>query len=221
VLTAVIGAPYVVFLLTYSMRSTRLILPLLPLLATLMSLCCARGARRSLRLIGLALTALTALLIVGPLRDLLQPPIAQGKGDVGALERLARITERNAVILAYTDPFAFQDLLRRDADRVWVPLRADDHQLTIALRQLQPVKTEGDGSWLERPIGAPLDRDRLVDRVAGLCARGRPVYLSAHQAGSVSFFAELERTLRARWTLRDVAGSEPWVYRVECDRPAG
>jgi 4-amino-4-deoxy-L-arabinose transferase-like glycosyltransferase len=218
-LATVVGVPYLAVLLAYSSSGTRLILPLLPLLTAVMALCCADGAARSLRWPGLALIVATALLVLGPRRDLLLPPVIQGKGDVAALERLARLTERNAVILAYTDPFAFEDVLRRAADRVWVPLRADDHQLTIGLRKLQPVATAGDGSWLEPPIGAPLDRERLVTRVAALCASGRPVYLSAHLAGAVSFFPDIERTLRARWTLHDVAGAVPWVHRIDCDAP--
>lgn len=219
-LTWLVTLPFTAFLTVYALRSSRLLLPVLPLVVATMALCCARAAPRWMRGGGLALVALTLILVLGPRRDLLALPVAQGAGDVAALQRLARLTERDAVVLAHTEPFGFAQLLRDRADRVWVPVRPEEHQLTIGLRDLQPVAHDGSGgAWLEPPIVAAIGREQLLTRVAGLCASGRPVYLSAQRADGVAFFGRIERWLRERWPLTEVAGSEPWVYRIECRAP--
>lgn len=208
------------FLLLYALRSNRLLLPVLPLIVASMSLCCASAAPRWMRASGLVLVALTLVAVLGPQRHLLDLPFARNVGDVAALRRLAQLTERDAVILAQSEPFGFAQLLRAGADRRWVPLRPDAHQLAIGLNRLPPVATDAaEPAWLEPPIGAAVGREQLLARTSALCATGRPVYLSAQLADAVPFFAKIERWLRERWTLTEVAGGEPWLYRVECAVP--
>jgi hypothetical protein len=218
VLTWLATLPLTAFLIVYALRSNRLLLPVLPLIVATMSLCCASAAPRWMRRSGLVLVVLTFVWTLGPGRDLLALPFAQSTGDVAALRRLAQLTEPDAVILAHSEPFGFAQLLRDGADRRWVPLRSDEHQLAIGLGKLEPVAVDAaEPAWLEPPIGAGIGRTRLLTRVAALCATGRPVYLSAQRAGGVPFFGKIEGWLRARWTLTEVAGSEPWLYRIECD----
>lgn len=209
-------------LASYSLPTNRLTLPVLPLLAATMSLAVADAAPRASRALGAALCALAVFFNLTIPLELLGPPNVPFF-DTATLAKTAAVSEPNAAVLAYTSPFLFARVLRRDgADRLWVPVRVDDHMLTIAARHLKPVETApSGGGWIEPPIVAGLRPARVLARVEALCRSGRPVYLSMQRATQVSFMPELERILRERFGLTQVVPPEPWaVYRVECGAAA-
>ncbi|MFN8601737.1 MAG: glycosyltransferase family 39 protein [Candidatus Binatia bacterium] len=214
----IVTALFAALLVSYSMPTRRLLLPVLPLLAATMSLAVADAAPRASRALGAVLLAGALWLnLTIPIELLGQPTVPVF--DTATLQKTAAVAEPNAVVLAYTSPFLFARTLRRDgADRAWVPLRADQHMLTIATRHLKPLEHDpADGGWIEKPIVAGFGPARVVARVEALCRSGRPVYLSEQRASQVSFMPELERLLRERFGLVQVVPPEPWaVYRVEC-----
>ena len=202
--------------LGYSGLASRLLLPILPLLAAVMAIPCAAGSRTSLRATALALVAVAVVLqSSGPnsYRGATPPAF-----DVATLEKIAAVAEPNAAILAHTNPFVFARVLRRDADRVWVPLRLSEHQRAIQLGHLAPVRRDdANGGWIRNPLTQPFDRAAALATVEELCRSGRPVYLSGQLAGSVKFLRPLERALRRRFGLTQVVAPEPYaVYRVAC-----
>ncbi|MBM4247584.1 MAG: hypothetical protein FJ148_27985 [Deltaproteobacteria bacterium] len=210
-------------LATYSNPTNRLMLPLLPLLAATMSLALAGTAPAWTRRLGGALLAGSLLLLtsMGPefLGRKLDP-----YGDTATLEKIAATTEPNAAVLAYTSPLLFDRVLRRDgADRIWIPLRIDEHMLTIRTRARQPLEHDpARGGWIEQAIVAGFQPARVVARIEELCRSGRPVYVSMQRAPRRAFLPGLERALRQRFGLTQVLPPAPWaVYRVECGPPGG
>lgn len=214
----IVTALFAGLLVSYSMPTRRLLLPVLPLLAATMSLAVADAAPRASRALGAVLLAGALWLNLTIPIELLGQPIVP-VFDTATLQKTAAVAEPNAVVLAHTSPFLFARTLRSDgADRVWVPLRVDEHMLTIAARHLKPLEHDpAQGGWIEKPIVAGFSPARVIARVEALCRSGRPVYLSAQRAARVSFMPELERTLRERFGLVQVVPAEPWpVYRVDC-----
>jgi len=204
----------------YAVRTSRLLLPLLPLLAATMGLACAARAPRAVRGLGVALVA-AALVVLAVHAERPNDAPHAGGGDVATLERIAAATEPDAAVLAHTNPFAFARVLRRDADRVWVPLQLDEHQAAIRLRRAKPVTRDASGtSWIERPVLWASERGGAVPRVAALCRSGRPVYLSARPSPTPGFVASVERLLRERFGLTEVAAEPHAVYRVACPEDA-
>lgn len=205
-------------LATYSMPTSRLMLPLLPLLAATMALAVAGAAPTWSRRAGAALLAGSLLLLAAAYPDHFGNPLAPF-ADSATLEKIAATSEPNAAVLAYTSPFLFDRVLRRDgADRVWIPLRIDEHMLTIRTRARQPLEHDpARGGWIEKPVVAGFRPARVVAHIEELCRSGRPVYLSTQRAPQLSFLPALERTLRGRFGLTEVLPPAPWaVYRVEC-----
>jgi hypothetical protein len=204
--------------LGYSGRADRLFLSILPLFAAIMAVPLAAGSARTLRAGALVLVAAT-LLLEARQQDAFAPP-NRPYFDVATLERIAAVAEPNAAIVASTNPFSFARVLRRDgADRIWVPLRLDPHQLAIRVQHLVPVRRDdASRSWIARPITLPLDRRAALATVDALCREGRPVYLSEQRRGELRLLGRLERALGARHSLTAVVPAKPFaVYRVACD----
>jgi 4-amino-4-deoxy-L-arabinose transferase-like glycosyltransferase len=213
---------FVGMLASYSLATNRLLLPVLPLLAATMSLTVADAAPRIVRALGAALFAGALWLNLTIPSALLGQPTAP-MFDTATLEKIAAVAEPNAAVLAYSSPFLFERVLRRNgADRVWIPLRVDEHMLSIAALRLQPLERDPQrAGWIEQPIVLGFRPDRVIARIEALCRDGRPVYLSTQRAVHVVFMPELERTLRERFGLTQVVPPDPWaVYRVGCDAPA-
>jgi hypothetical protein len=209
--------PFVSLHAGYSGRADRLFLSILPLLAALMSIPLALGSARILRACALVLVVAT-LLLEARQPDAFAPP-NQPYFDVATLERAAGVAERNAAILASTNPIAFARVLRRNgADRIWVPLGLDPHQLTIRLRHLAPVRRDDTSrSWIATPITLPFDRTAALAAVDGLCREGRPVYFSEQRRGEFALLGSLENALRFRYSLTPVVAAQPFaIYRVGC-----
>ena len=207
-------------LATYSMPTSRLLLPLLPLLAATMSLAVAGAAPAWSRRLGAALLAGSLLLLAAADPERFGRPLAP-LHDTATLAKIAVRTEPNAVILAYTSPLLFRRVLRRDgADRVWVPLRIDEHMLTIKARARQPIERDpARGGWIEKAIVAGFRPAHVVARIEELCRTGRPVYLSMQGGSRVKFLRKLKRTLQQRFGLTEVVPARPWaVHRVDCGR---
>lgn len=202
--------------LPYSGLGSRLVVPILPLLAAVMAIPFVEGARVWQRTLACALVAAT-LLLESTRPDAYAPPNAPVH-DVATLEKIAAIAEPDAAILAHANTISFARVLRRNADRVWVPLGLDAHQGAIEHMKLAPLRRgEGGGGWIRKPLRRPFDRDAAIATVADLCLSGRPVYLSEQLGPRVAFLGKLERALRARFRLTQVVAPEPYaVFRIEC-----
>ena len=209
-------ALFFLFHLTYVWQWDRFFLPLLPLLAALMALPCARGTNRLVRSAALALVAVT-LVLAATRPDAYEPPNPPAY-DVATLAKLAAVAEPNAAVLARSTSFFFARLLRRDGDRVWVPLLPDPHQRAIAHDELQPLRHDADAAaWIRPPLTMPFDPAAALAVVEELCREGRPVYLSEQLDLHVPFLRELKAALAARFTLTQVVAPEPYaVQRVSC-----
>jgi 4-amino-4-deoxy-L-arabinose transferase-like glycosyltransferase len=205
----------------YFARGSRLILPVVPVLAAVMALPFAPGSRGWLRAAAVALLAATLLLEAAHPED--RAPPDRVIHDTATLEKIAAVTEPDAAILARTNPFAFARVLRRDADRVWVPLRMDAHQAAIERQKLVPVRNgEVDGGWIRKPLRQPFDRAAALATVEELCRSGRPVYLSEGMRQLVPFMNQLKRVLGRRFTLTEVVKPKPYaVYRIGCGSRRG
>jgi hypothetical protein len=221
VLASVVTVLFLALHLSYSLAANRLILSILPLLAAVMGLPCAGGGSWPwLRASAFVLVAATLLIETMSPPGFYAPPNLP-VSDVAALEKIADTVEPNAAIMAHTNPFSFARELRRGADRVWVPLRLDPHQTTIAVGHLAPVCRDASaGGWIERPVMEPFGRKTaraMVEGVERLCRQGRPIYLSEQLRHYVDFVHKLERTLRRSFKLTRVVAARPYVlYRVEC-----
>jgi len=219
----IVSALFASLLVSYSMPTRRLLLPILPLLAATMSLAVADAAPRASRALGAVLLAGALWLNrTIPMELLGQPTVPIF--DTATLQKTAAVVETNAVVIAYTSPLLFARVLRGDGDdRVWIPLRADDHMLTIAARGLKPLEHDSArGGWIEKPIQANFSPGRVIARIEALCHSGRPIYLSGQRATRVSFMPDLERALREHFGLVQVVPPDPWpVYRIECGTAPG
>ena len=200
----------------YFARGSRLILPIVPPLAAVMAVPFAAGSRGWLRALAVTLVAATLLLERAHPEGFTpaDPPLH----DTATLEKIAAIAEPNAAILVRTNPFSFARVLRRDADRVWVPLRLDAHQAAIEHQKLLPVRRDAvDGGWIGTPLRMPFNRAAALATVEELCRSGRPVYLSEGLRPLVPFMSKLKRALRTRFKLTQVVKPRPYsVYRIEC-----
>lgn len=202
--------------LAFVWKWDRFLLPVLPLLAAVMAVPFGREAPPAFRLA-------SAFLLLAVLFQVRARPGAYDlpnprSYDVATLTEIAAATEPNAAILARTNPFAFERILRRNADRVWVPLRLDPHSRVIAKEQLAPLAREaGAGSWIREALSEPLRPEQAVRVVRELCREGRPVYLSEQLELQIPFLPGLRLLLLRRFGLATVVPPGPYaVYRVHC-----
>lgn len=190
----------------------RYLLPALPLIAAAAAAPLATWAPRPVRAGALALLVLTTVAIARQ-DDPFAPP-DHPLGDAANLRDLAGRTERNAAIVVRTNPFFFDRYLRRDADRLWVPLGRDEHRFIVAMRGLTPLAgSTGPAPWIVDALDRPAEADAIAATLRGLLAAGRPVYLSTHMGFQVPFWSSVARDLERRGFRLVPRGDT--LYRLE------
>jgi 4-amino-4-deoxy-L-arabinose transferase-like glycosyltransferase len=201
--------------LPFFWQDPRFLLPALPAVAALAAVPFRPGAPATVRVAasGLAALGLAALWSAGP------EAWARGKNfhEFDALAEIARHAEPNAaVVVNTTEPFFARALRDHGADRVWVPLGLDAHQLAIAMNGIRPYGVaRTDPGWIERGLVASFDPDRTASVIQRLFDAGRPVYFSTLLAYQVPIMSDLAGALEARFRLEPVAPLWQWqLFRV-------
>jgi hypothetical protein len=194
-------------------QGERFPLPAVPLIAAVGGLALAPSAPRLVRGAG----TLLVLLAVGlALRGHSYAPPDRDWGEVAGLRELASGLERNAAVLARTNPFFFERFLRDDdADRLWIPLGLCEWQLPIRLQRLRSFGEVSNGSWMREPIDQPLRPPLIRQTVRKLLDESRPVYVWSFRGSDVPFFADLMSALSTDFALERVSLGGRWpVFRV-------
>jgi len=179
-------------------QAERFLVPALPLVAAVAALPLASTSRPPVRVVALVLVALA---VARPFREPAAFAFPSGPREVAALRRLAAETPRDAAILARTNPFLFERVLRAEgAERVWVPLDLCEWLLPIRWHGLRSFGRVGDGSWMHEPLAGPRGAGDAARTVRALLAAGRPVYLAGAGESAVT------QALRREFVLADAPG---------------
>ena len=195
-------------------QDLRFFLPALPALFVLASLSFAASLPAVVRGIGLA------LLLAGSL-TLLRSPASYTPDkffdEPGAVADIGTRVERNAALLLRTNDHFFRLLLRRepDADRLWVPLGADDHQFGIRWFRIASLDPAMPVTWVDASLVAPFSEETAEATIHALLRGGRPVYVSTLLAFQVPFFTRLMQMLQARFSIERLPMTSPaQLYRI-------
>jgi hypothetical protein len=196
-------------------QDQRFFLPALPALFVLASLSFGASRPPVVRGIGLA------LFLAGCLTVLRSPAsYAPDKffDEPGTVAEIGTRVEHNAALLLRTNDHFFRLLLRRepDADRLWAPLGADDHQFGVRwfkIASLDPAMPAP--TWVDDRLVAPFSEESAEATIHALLRSGRPVYVSSLLSYQLPFFARLMRLLQTRFALERVPMTSPaQLYRI-------
>jgi hypothetical protein len=192
----------------------RFLLPALPLVLAVAALPLGDGAPAWLRVGALALVVAAG---VGDVRtprayDTPDRPF----GEAAALTALTPWLPRDAAVVSGVHASLFDRILRRDADRVLVPVGLDEHRFAVALRAPPSSgPARDDGHWIR---AAMPDRQHLaagLDGIQQLLDEGRPVFVLQSTFWRLPNGFALLPALKTRFGLATEADSPvPRVLRV-------
>lgn len=201
------------FHLVFFWQASRFLLPALPPVFVLAAVPFSARAPRPVQGAAALLGAMTAF-------ALLRAPGSYAGGvryqEADSLRAIARRVEPNAAVLVRTNDQFFESLLRCDgADRVWVPIGLDEHQLAVRWFHIaaEGVAPAGD-AWIDHTLEAPFDPDRTEQMVRRMQRAGRPVYLSMLFELQEPLVRKVLETLQSRFLVDTVKLPSPATWAL-------
>lgn len=191
----------------------RFLLPALPLVLAVAALPLGDGPPAWMR------AGALALVVVAGALDVRTPhaydPPDRPLGDAAALTALAAWLPPDAAVIGGVHASLFDRILRRDADRVLVPVGLDEHRFAVAwLKPPSAGPARDDGRWLRAAMPDPLHPAAALDGIERLLAEGRPVFVVPSTLARVPNAMRILPTLAARFRLADAGAPVPGVLRV-------
>jgi hypothetical protein len=221
---ALLGLGYtfclVAFYSLYLYQSERLIVPALPLLAAMAAMSFASWSSTFVK--GLATGLLMAAVVIGAPKFLESlPPMnvyfALHIEDAATLRDIDNRVENDAAVLVHSNAFFVERLLRRDTERLWLPIEFCEHRKRVQLYGLRPLDQKASGpEWIQDSIHAPFHPDASERAIVDLLKAGRPVYYSTMVVKElIGFGPQLHQMLEERFQLEQIAAGRWQLFRVK------